>query len=219
MPKYVAVSSRAPARVDRHGQAMGSPAPGIKIRRDGPRDGPDICTLGPAVTVAGRPAFLTAGHCDDSGTLQYAQVNADDSEPLPLGPAVQAAIGGASAEYSDSALIITHEAAADDAVVGFPVAGELTVEQTRSLPRGTPICVAGAVSGTRCGAFIGAADGLIRFTRVTQPGDSGAPVFVVANGRATVIGVHKGLNDSGDSIATFIAPALQRLGAQLVTAS
>lgn len=46
------------------------------------------CTLGPAITKAGRTGFLIAEHCVKTGP-QYARVNAAAANPLALGPAVE----------------------------------------------------------------------------------------------------------------------------------
>lgn len=225
-PTYVTVPSRPLA--DGIPKYAANAEPGVFAVRLAPGD-TGGCTLGPAVTAGGRPAFLTAGHCRGGGAPLFASTGPGAEDVRELGPAVRAVNEkndpGADGILDDRALVYTGEAAGDRTIAGFPVAGSLTLKETRLLPAGTPICVAGAVSGIRCGGLISASRDRIEFAGkvgATAPnkGDSGAPVFVVdENGRATVIGlVTSEAPDGAMTNATFIEPALQDFGAQLVTA-
>lgn len=230
-PKYLDVSGEGPARLDPAiPQYAADPAPGILISRKTTQQSPDGtagCTLGPAVTVGGRAAFLTAGHCSEGGTPQYASTGPGATDILALGPAVQSldesdGPKNTNRVFDDRALIFTPRAAGDS-LLGqtWPVVGGLSVDDTRRLPVRTPICIDGAYSGVRCGKLITATGDRLRFDHVTRDGDSGAPVFVVVRGKATVIGIHRGVDPANGAVgeATFIEPALLSLGAQLVTAN
>lgn len=205
---------------------FGSPAPGVRIGRfaDGPT-GQASCTLGPAVEAGPRHGFITAGHCAGKklGAVHYAQIHADGSSPLPLGPTEEFQDQPADSGWSDSAIIWTEEARGDSTLAGaWEVDRAMSVDEVRDLaPATTPICVDGAVAGVRCSPLVDADKGLIRFERITSAGDSGAPVFVVTEtGDAVLIGIVQGLDkyDPDLSVATFLAPALTRLKVDPVTA-
>lgn len=206
---------------------FGDPAPGITIGRRSDTESNDIgmCTLGPAVVSATNgPGFVTAGHCADEqeNTLQYAQVRAGGGTSL-LGPTESFENAWDPAGWSDSAVIWTQEAAGDSMMAGsWPVEGVMGVAEVRGLPAGTPICINAAVSGVVCSPLISADADLIRYGHSTTDGDSGAPVFVVRDGRASLIGIHRGADEAedGSSIGegTYLAPALDRLGVRAVTA-
>ncbi len=193
--------------------------PGVKI---GHRDAQGVaqkCTLGPAVTNGTRTGFLIAGHC---GGDQYAQINYDGSDPLLLGPAVQAQDAPTPQGYSDSAVIWTRavDPSATKIAGTWPVTGVMSVPDIRALPVGTPICLNGAVSGVRCSPLT-AADDKIRYADIGDGGDSGAAVFVVdQKGGARLVGLLRGSDGDNPNIgvATFLEPALQRLGATALTA-
>ncbi|KXO90986.1 Uncharacterised protein (plasmid) [Tsukamurella tyrosinosolvens] len=232
-PKYIDVTGQGRElprdSVDR-AQFSATPQPGAKVLRWNSAGVGDRCTLGPAVTVGSRSAFLTAGHCAGAGVTQFAQGDAAGKVLIPLGPAVQAVnedgVPGADGILDDRALIFTSTPPTPQIAGTWTVAGSLTVKETQRLPHGTPICVDGATSGVRCGGLISAERGRVEFvgkpgTAAPSKGDSGAPVFVVDDsGRATVIGlVTSEARDGSTTNATFIEPALLSLGAELVTAS
>lgn len=174
-----------------------------------------VCTLGPAVRSAdGRSGFLTAGHCTAalSSTPAYLSQTSDALGPQVLMGTVESAVDDDAA--NDSA-IIWAPAAADDAgrIAGrWPVAGIMAKVDVPNLIRpGDPVCVDGARSGVVCSSLISADGYDIRTEAVTQGNDSGGPVFVVApSGSAILIGIHRGV-ESGQDMATFISPALDRL--------
>lgn len=223
-PRYIDVTGQGVVTLDHQRDQYGSPAPGVKIGRVSisSASGEAACTLGPAVTAAGRTGFLTAGHCADTpDTDQYAQVNFDGSDPLLLGPAVQAEDAPAAEGYSDSAVIWTSNVGPGSTRIAsrWPVSGVMSVADVRALPAGTPICIDGAKSGVFCSGLIAVDANYILTPRAARGGDSGAPVFVVdENTRvATLIGIHSGFEDGQDE-ATFLEPVLARLGATALTA-
>ncbi|MDM2401903.1 hypothetical protein PP549_22955 [Mycobacteroides abscessus] len=222
---YVDVTGQGQVNLDHQREQYGKPAPGVKIGRVSSSDpsGSAKCTLGPAVTAGERTGFLTAGHCADKpGTDQYAQVNYDGSDPMLLGPAVQAEDAPTSNGHSDSAVIWSGrvDPGATRIAGRWPVSGVMSVADVRALPTGTPICLDGAKSGVNCSPLVSARGDLILTAPMTQPGDSGSAVFVVDDktSHATLIGIHRG-TANGHSEATFIEPALIRLGAIALTAS
>lgn len=226
-PKYVDVTGQGQVTVDDRGQQFAvAPTPGVLISHrttaTTSSDGTSGCTLGPAVTVGNRPAFLTAGHCSDSGASQYASTGPGPTDVRELGPAVQAVseqASGVDGVLDDRALIFTKDAAGSSMMARtWPIAGSLPLERTRELPTGTPICVNAARSRIRCGGLISATGDRLRFEVVTEEGDSGAPVFVVdGHGRATVVALLLGGNDA-TSTSTFIEPTLRAFNATLLTA-
>ncbi|WP_255795056.1 S1 family peptidase [Mycobacteroides abscessus] len=221
IPRYADVTGQgieAPRDIEGD-QFSATSVPGVKI---GHRDAQGVaqkCTLGPAVTNGTRTGFLIAGHCDGD---QYAQVNFDGRNPLSLGPAVQAQDEPTPQGYSDSAVIWT--GTVDPSVTKiagtWPITGVMSVLDVRALPAGTPICINGAVSGVRCSPLT-AADDKIRYADIGDGGDSGAAVFVVdQKGGARLVGLLRGSDGDNPNIgvATFLEPALQRLGATALTA-
>lgn len=225
VPGYVDVTGQGTVTLDHQREQYGNPAPGVKIGRVSSSDpsGSAKCTLGPAVTAAGRKGFLTAGHCADKpGTDQYAQVNYDGSDPLLLGPAVQAQDAPAPGGYSDSAVIWTAsvDPGATRIAGRWPVSGVMPAREVRALPAGTPVCIDGAKSGVVCSRLVSANGDYILTAPMTQPGDSGSAVFVIddKSNLATLIGIHRGTANE-HSEATFLEPALHRFGATALTAS
>lgn len=171
------------------------------------------CTLGPAVHEVGgdRSGFLTAGHCGEGEYTpeQYlaSGPGPDDVVAQPLG-SMKRVDGGA-----DVGVIWTSQAPNSSTIGGFPVVGVMSEADLKALPKGTDVCVDGAVSGVTCAKFYGA-DDAIHYGH-TQPGDSGAPVFLVNQKReAVLIGVH-----TGAYTAAILDRVLSRNGLATVTAS
>lgn len=222
---YIDVTGVVDPPRDSEGFQFGStPVPGIRIaHRDA--DGVALpCTLGPAVSAGSRHGFLTAGHCTAAlaPTDQYLSGSADvaSSPPAKLGTTTGAVEDDHAAV--DSAVIWTDIPASGDAarIAGrFPVVGVMPEAAVRALPLGTLVCLDGANTGIQCGALLSRNEGeLLRFAAKSVKGDSGAPVFVVGQDqRATLVGILAGGNDISTT-ATYIAPALARLGAVAVTA-
>lgn len=197
-------------------QFSATPVPGSAIRH-APDSGTtlDVCTVGPTVTGPGGPAVLTAGHCalGSRAATQYGLATAA-GPPTVLGTAVGAVDDDRGV---DSALVSTPAAAAVPPVIAgtWPVAGVLTVEGVEQLPLGTPICFAGARTGVHCGPleYTDAAGRLVFGTPDSREGDSGAPVFLVRDGAATLVAMLEG-GDEFSTQATYLAPALTRLNAR-----
>lgn len=226
-PRYVDVSGQGVALPrDSDGfQFSATALPGVAVGHRKADDTVEGCTLGPAVSSKhDEQGFLTAGHCTANlaPTMQYLSTSADtgSSAPILLGTAEQAQDAPSPSGYSDSAVIWTGtvDPAATRIANTWPIAGVMPVSAVKQLPAGTPICIDGAKSGVVCSPLISVDADFIRIGHVTQSGDSGAAVFVVdQTGNATLIGIHSG-TESGRSEATFLEPALQRLGATTLTA-
>ncbi|CAJ1505269.1 hypothetical protein [[Mycobacterium] burgundiense] len=200
------------------------PLPGTKVLHLLNSSGDmDFCTLGPAIrSVDGnRAGFLTAGHCGIGGYAaeQFLQTTADgETELLGIATAAEDDDRGI-----DSAAIWVPGGVDPRAssIAGFPVHRVMSAPEVRSsLPAGSPVCLNGALAGVACGQLLDPDDDRrIRFSAITDEGDSGAPVFVVdrVTKRATVIGILEGGN-ALTTTATYAEPALARLGAVLATA-
>lgn len=206
---------------DNVGAQFGPAAPGVVISQHQPDGSSKDCTVGPAV-VGG---VLTAGHCDKaSGGEVFVFLTAEggpdsagfyrgtkkpevDSEGRPVPE------DGVVRDFTE---LLTDTAPGVTRIAGhYPVAGVLTVEATRSLEPDTPICVDGAVTGVSCGPLLNADEGgLMSIGVETDHGDSGGPVFVVdRQGRAALAGLVYG-GDGPDTAATYLEPALRRIGAK-----
>ncbi|MFC7752925.1 chymotrypsin family serine protease [Tsukamurella soli] len=85
-------------------------------------------------------------------------------------------------------------------------------------PRRKPICLYGAHSGISCGPLTAVDTSTIRWDDPSvEKGDGGAPVFAAVDaGGICVNGVLSGDNDSGAAVATYVVPALSRLGVTIV---
>ncbi|MBN7300458.1 hypothetical protein IUQ79_00975 [Mycobacteroides abscessus subsp. bolletii] len=207
---------------DSHGGQYGaSPYPGITAVQHQDDGSSKNCTLGPVVTGAGRSGFLTAGHCDYSpGGQVFVFADPHAEQPIPFGVITGAQDAPTPNGYSDSAVIWTGtvDPAATRIANTWPIAGVMPVSEVKQLPAGTPICIDGAKSGVVCSPLISVGLDYIRSVRIAQHGDSGAAVFVVdQSDSATLIGIHSGF-EGAQGEATFLEPALQRLGATALTA-
>lgn len=221
-PGTVAAAPLAAGAQNNWADVTGQGAPAAAVAVPGAITvGVEQCTLGPAVQKAGGTGdgFVTAGHCGPTGTPQRLKSGADPAG-MPLGVlAGSEEIDGAVT--SDSAALWVGPADRSAAVIAgnWRVAGVMTLEAARRLPAKTPVCFDGAVSGVVCGPLDDASTDIL-FDAASQPGDSGAPVFLVdaTTRTATLVGILKGGDDTaGDagrvSLATFLDPALTRLEA------
>lgn len=223
-PQYIDVSGTVELPRDSFGsQYGGKPHPGIAIGQHQSDGSTKDCTLGPAVASARGRGFVTAGHCDQTpGGQVFVFADIDGAEPVSIGVITGAEDKPSSQGYSDSAVIWTEavDPAATKIAGRWPVTGVMTAAEIRRLPAGTPICIDGAWSGVVCSP-LEAADDKIRYADIGDGGDSGAAVFVVdEKGGATLIGLLRGSDGDNPNIgvATFLEPALQRLGATALTA-
>ncbi len=215
--RWVDVQEQAP-RLDKdlEGLQYGTlPVPGLGYGYRDVEHRSKVCSLGPAVRDAsGRSGFLTAGHCTsgNAATPAYLQGGRDTSTApqVLLGNVEQAEDDDATV---DSAVIWAPASDTAAKIAGrWPVAGIMTAADVPSLVKpGDPVCLNGARSGVICSPLVSADGGTIHTQAIAQDGDSGAPVFVVApSGSAILIGIHSAA-ESGDDVATFISPALDRL--------
>lgn len=189
------------------------PAPGVTIVAG---DG-QMCGLGPAIrSMDGLfVGYVSAGHCNpDVGDRRFSYNSSPDQLLVPLAAMTDALDDGAGI---DSGAIWIAQEGGSRLAQTWAVAGVLTAEAVAALPPG-PVCLLGAVSGVQCGELIDASDrGRLRFAAESVDGDSGGPVFRVdaVTGHATLLGVLEGGNDF-TTTATYLAPALDRLGAVAV---
>ncbi|MFN6547939.1 hypothetical protein [Mycolicibacterium nivoides] len=147
------------------------------------------------------------------------------SGPNGAGPKVVGTLTGKlddEAAGQDSALLETVLAPAPDAtkIAGkIPISGVMSVAEVKALEPGTPICLDGARSGVMCGPLVRTDWDTIKFGTNAIGGDSGSPVFLVgADNRAVLIGIFKGEHGATAlDAATYLQPALDRLGVEIVT--
>lgn len=215
--RWVDVQAEAPQLdKDLEGLQYGTiPVPGLGYGYRNSENRPKVCSLGPAVRDAGgRSGFLTAGHCTSgkAATPAYLQGGRDTSTApqVLLGNVEHAEDNDATI---DSAIIWAPVSDTAAKIAGrWPVAGIMAAADVPSLVKpGDPVCLNGARSGVICSPLVSADSGTIRTQAVAQDGDSGAPVYVVAPaGSAILIGIHSAA-ESGQDVATFISPALDRL--------
>lgn len=219
-PTWITVPShKGPTDEKWHAQYGPTPTPGIAVTHDVEVPGgeiPALCTLGPAVASGDQVGMLTAGHCvsDAVGAGQYLVTpgTADGKTKLAVG--VDTAAG-----YDSAPLWMAKVGDATTRIGEYPVAGVLSAQYR--LDSGTPICVAGAITGLHCGKItIGGLSGrVVRHFVVeggTVNGDSGAPVFLVTEGRqAVLVGTLVGGDEfHGDDIAVPMEPVLEAIGAR-----
>lgn len=222
-PQYIDVSGTVELPRDSYGSQYGAqPYPGIAIGQHQSDGSTKDCTLGPLVTGARGKGFITAGHCDQTpGGEVFVFADTDAAEPVSIGVITGAEDKPSPQGYSDSAVIWTGtvDPSATKIAGRWPVTGVMTASEVRRLPVGTPICIDGAWSGVVCRSLEAADDdGLLRFGVVSHGGDSGALAFLVdETGRAYLAGTLKGGNGTSTT-ATYLEPALTRLGVTAVTA-
>lgn len=217
-PRYIDVSGTVVLPRDSYGSQYGAqPYPGIAIGQHQSDGSTKDCTLGPAVSSTRGKGFITAGHCDQTpGGEVFVFADTDAAKPVSIGVFTGAEDKPTPQGYSDSAVIWTGtvDSSATKIAGRWPVTGVMTASEVRRLV-GTPICIDGAWSGVVCSPLI-AADDKIRYADIGAGGDSGAAIFLVGrNGDATLVGLLRGYdgNNPNVGVATFLEPALQRLGA------
>ncbi|WP_231857375.1 S1 family peptidase [Tsukamurella tyrosinosolvens] len=169
--------------------------------------------------------YLTAGHCNQQqGAPLWIPATPFGTPRVRLAPLQDSARGlderGAS---QDSAVFYlsraAREAGASDLAPapGVVLRGVLTPAQVMAMPKGTSVCMNGARSGVTCGPLIAADEKTLEWGGGAVSGDSGAPVFVVdRDGDAMAIGMLTGGPTDTDNFATYLAPALERLGVSAV---
>lgn len=225
-PKWVDVSGQGvELKLDWKGVQYGDQLyPGINIgqhQADGHTKG---CTAGPLIrSIHGSGiGFLTAGHCDQTpGGQVFIFAAPSGSQPILVGTYTGALDDDISGQDSAALWTTIPAAAGATRIAGrFPIIGVMPEREVKQLPRGTWVCIDAAVSGFNCTQLSRRPADKITYPHITEERDSGAAVFVVdRENHAILIGIHQGEDNDGDGEATFIAPALQRLGAEVVTAS
>lgn len=219
--RWVDVEAEAPEfDYDDVGSRFGSAVyPGIGVTQVGPDKSTMDCSAGAAVTGG----VVVAGHCDAApgGRVQI-YPNARGSSPIPIG-VITDAVQQQTDPIQDFALLRTDSMAPGSTVIAgrWAIAGVLNEDAAaQALPVGSPVCVNAAVTGVRCGAVLSTddGDGELLFDVRTEIGDSGAMVFAVNadTKAATLIGIVRG-GDMATSTATYLAPALGRLGVSALT--
>ncbi|TXI59715.1 hypothetical protein [Mycolicibacterium mageritense] len=198
---------------DTRDQFSSTPMPGVVIMQwaEGQPAGGNRCTLGTAVQTDTGPGFLTAGHCDETADAPLwlfptADVSGVDAVKLPkpytgavdsdgkVDPKLNAAVDAALVPLNPGQL----GEVSTELAQRYHVAGVLTADAAKRLPKDTPICFDGAVSGLQCGTVSNANSGgkllmggdSTEARPFTKHGDSGAPVFVLdRQGRAVLVGL------------------------------
>jgi hypothetical protein len=231
-PRWVSIPARPPTRPDKDGAQFGAVAmPGVQIIHEEDADTWRFCTLGPNVyDAAGRLGFLTAGHCAPRGYGESQSLQADAAGTVmgtdrPLLGTVADRDTVDDGFAVDSTVIWTKDHSSGTApsnLAGLTVARVMPEAEVRQLPTDTPICVSGAMTGLKCSPLI-APLSTIRFGGTSdgpaaQGGDSGGAVFVTDGKTATLIGIVMEVNGSVAK-ATYLEPALTRLGARVATSS
>ena len=203
-----------------------TPKPGVVILSNIARGNSDMCTLGPAIRKENGTGdgFATAGHCGKNDPMQRLQVDSFFNGPastIPLGALTDREDNG----YTPVNGVLSDSAALWSGAVGpsavriadtWPVAGVMAMDSVKNLPKGTSVCLDGTVSGVLCGPLeMGDVNGLLRFRALSHGGDSGSPVFLIDGDThaATLVGLIEG-GDGVSAYATYLEPALTRLGAQ-----
>nr|WP_052741166.1 hypothetical protein [Mycobacterium sp. UM_NZ2] len=223
-PEWVAVTAAPIERDAVDGAQFGGEAlPGVKILHRKSDGSPDFCTIGPPIATATQRGLLTAGHCDEGDPQQYLQRDSGGDDVAEYVRITDGENGFRDGTVRDSAALWGRLGQSVTSIAAeFPIAGVITEAAARALPEGTPICIDGAITGVDCGPLVSADDGgLMRIGLTRNGGDSGGPVFVVdrTSQRAALIGLVKGGSRDGTTVvATYLEPALKRLGAQALTA-
>lgn len=157
--------------------------PGMEIRQDTNR-----CTLG-FVDVATRTAY-TAGHCRGSGAVTDKDGNVFGHQTNFRDDTPNGAVVATDHMISDWETI----ALAPDVQVNDILPGGRTLAfDPAVVPRqGQPVCHFGVVTGESCGTVESVNNGWFTMANglVSQKGDSGGPVYMLADdGRAVIVGL------------------------------
>lgn len=185
-------------------------APGIGIVPvNASGGGEGACSVGFLVhTSAGKPGFLTAGHCDHGATASYKNAVGTYESIGAFSQSVDVEDG---IDDSDIGLVeFTSAAPTDSAIYGFrPVTG---VASTTRLAIGDQLCKFGVATGRQCGKVTYVTPTKVFFEAKTDVGDSGGPVYYRnADGTATAVGITIRTDDAGSvAEAELIEPWLAK---------
>lgn len=157
--------------------------PGMEIRQD-----TNVCTLG-FVDPAQRIAF-SAGHCRGNGPVtdkagRYIGTVSTSRDNTPNGTVVRT--DQVISDYETITL-------ATDVQINpvLPGGRLLVADPAAPLAAGQPVCHFGVVTGESCGSVERVNNGWFTMSNgvVSQKGDSGGPVYTLAdNGKAVIIGL------------------------------
>ena len=158
-------------------------SPGMEIRQDS-----IVCTLG-YVDPVQRIAF-SAGHCRGSGRVtdkdgRLIGVVSTFRDNTPNGTVVRT--DQVISDYETIALV-------PDVTINnvLPGGRQLVADAGAPLVAGTPVCHFGVITGESCGSVERVNNGWFTMSNgvVSQKGDSGGPVYTLAdNGKAVIIGL------------------------------
>ncbi|OPX05083.1 hypothetical protein [Mycobacterium sp. AT1] len=157
--------------------------PGMEIRQDTNR-----CTLG-FVDVATRTAY-TAGHCRGTGAVTDKDGNVFGRQTTFRDDTPNGAVVATDHMISDwEAIALAPDVQVNDILPG----GRTLAFDPAVVPRkGQPVCHFGVVTGESCGTVEAVNNGWFTMANgvVSQRGDSGGPVYVLADdGRAVIVGM------------------------------
>lgn len=167
------------------------------------------CTAGFLVrTSTGRPAVLTAGHCNRPGEPSTVSMNLAGILPYTtLGTFAQTVNEGVHTEQHDIGLIaLDRDTVPRDPAIAasLPVSGV-----TDNLNLGQQLCKFGMGSGeAACGQVVEISDSQVVFLATGRCGDSGGPVYLVqGDGSASAVGILTRGGDLNSPKAGCSAPA------------
>ncbi len=157
--------------------------PGMEIRQDS-----NLCTLG-FVDPAQRIAY-SAGHCRGNGPVtdrngRYIGTVSTSRDNTPDGAVIRT--DQVISDYETITL-------ATDVQINnvLPGGRQLVADPGAPLSAGQPVCHFGVVTGETCGSIERVNNGWFTMTNgvLSQKGDSGGPVYALAdNGKAVIIGL------------------------------
>jgi hypothetical protein len=176
---FAYVSASAPALA-----SPGVPVyPGMEIHQDTNR-----CTLG-FVDLQTRTAY-TAGHCRGSGNVGDKDGNVIGHQTLFSDNTPNGATVATDHQISDwEAIALAPDAQINDVLPGGRA---LSSDPSVVLQPGQQVCHFGVVTGESCGTVDAVNNGWFTMTNgvVSQKGDSGGPVYLLAgDGRAVIVGM------------------------------
>lgn len=205
------------------GQIGNAPRPGIALGQEQVNGPLKDCTAGPLIhrtDGSEKTGWLTAGHCDENpGAPVYIFADHAAKEAAELGSFTDRLDDHLSQDSAALWTDVPADPAATKIAGHFPITGVMPEAEVKQLPAGTWVCVDGGWTGVKCSTLTERPADRIRYRPMTDKGDSGGPLFLLSSldNHATLIGIVKGADVFGNDEATFMAPALARLGAEAIT--
>lgn len=207
------------------------PGIGIDITRPNGTHGIS-CTAGFLVhTRDGRPALLSAGHCNEPGTDGTVSIHHGGLYKYPIvGRFAESVYGGNDWNDFDIGLITLDDGAGGKIPLTSDVDGHPVAGLAEQVEPGDILCHFGIRSGEAvCGAAVAVEENKVRFVANGRCGDSGGPVYRLRpDGEAEAVGIYIEVSN-GDysepkcdepheySIAQLIKPWLKAWDLTLVT--